>query len=68
MAASLNSSNSSDYFEMMERLSLADVDLFAKLNPISEGIQNHKVLKAGAIQWPPPYFWCFWTNFDDLGL
>ena len=23
------------------------------LNPISEGIQNHEVLKAGAIQWPP---------------
>ena len=22
------------------------------LNPISEGIQNHEVLKAGAIQWP----------------
>ena len=23
------------------------------INPISEGIQNHEVLKAGAIQWPP---------------
>ena len=24
-----------------------------RVNPISEGIQNHEVLKAGAIQWPP---------------
>ena len=26
---------------------------FITINPISEGIQNHEVLKAGAIQWPP---------------
>ena len=23
------------------------------INPISEGIQNHEVLKGGAIEWPP---------------
>ena len=33
----------------------SDFTIFENMtvNPISEGIQNHEVLKAGAIQWPP---------------